>query len=67
MKMMISVLPVTQLPEALFHAVATEFGVTTEKLEEELRRRRVEWDLLPRDIQKSPQSRYSAIAKFGVP
>ncbi len=52
MRMLAAVLPVTQLPDALFKSVADGFGITAEALEEELRRRRVEWDLLPRSIQR---------------
>jgi RNA polymerase primary sigma factor len=52
LKMMAAVLPSTQIPEELFKATAERMGVTPEAYEEELRRRRVEWDLLPREIQK---------------
>jgi RNA polymerase primary sigma factor len=52
LRMMSAVLPVTQIPEALVRSVADGFGMTTEALEEELRKRRVEWDLLPREIQQ---------------
>jgi RNA polymerase primary sigma factor len=52
LRMMAAVLPVTQIPEALFKAVADSFSITPEALEEELRRRRVEWDLLPREVQR---------------
>jgi RNA polymerase primary sigma factor len=52
LRMMAAVLPATQIPEGLFKAVAEQLNVTPEALEEELRRRRVEWDLLPREIQK---------------
>ena len=52
LRMMAAVLPSTQIPEELFKAVAEKLGVTPEAYEEELRRRRVEWDLLPREIQK---------------
>ena len=52
MRMLAAVLPITQLPDALFKSVADGFGITTGALEEELRRRRVEWDLLPRSIQR---------------
>jgi RNA polymerase primary sigma factor len=48
---MSAVLPATQIPEALFREVADKLETTPEVLEEELRRRRVEWDLLPREIQ----------------
>ena len=51
-RMMAAVLPSTQIPEELFRAIAGRLGVTPEAYEEELRRRRVEWDLLPREIQK---------------
>ena len=52
LKMMASVLPATQIPDELFKSVAERKGVTPEAYEEELRRRRVEWDLLPREIQR---------------
>ena len=52
LRMMASVLPVTQLPEDLLRSVAEGFAITPEALEEELRRRRVEWDLLPKEIQR---------------
>ena len=52
LRMMAAVLPSTQIPEELFRSVAEKLGVTPEVYEEELRRRRVEWDLLPREIQK---------------
>jgi RNA polymerase primary sigma factor len=52
LRMMASVLPATQIPDELFKSVAERLGVTPEAYEEELRRRRVEWDLLPREIQK---------------
>jgi RNA polymerase primary sigma factor len=56
LRMMAAVLPVTQIPEALFKAVADSVSLTPEALEEELRRRRVEWDLLPREIQRRMES-----------
>jgi RNA polymerase primary sigma factor len=52
LRMLAAVLPVTQLPDALFRSVADSFHITPEALEEELRRRRLEWDLLPREIQR---------------
>ena len=47
-----SILPVTQLPEGMFLQVAKRLETSSEALEEELRRRRVEWDLLPRELQR---------------
>ena len=52
LRMLSSLLPITQLPEGFFSEAAKRLGVAPEKLEEELRRRRVEWDLLPRDVQR---------------
>jgi RNA polymerase primary sigma factor len=52
LKMMQAVLPITQLPEALFQDVARQLEISVEDLEEELRRRRAEWDLLPREVQR---------------
>jgi RNA polymerase primary sigma factor len=52
LRMLSAVLPVTQIPEALFRSVADSFSISPDILEEELRRRRVEWDLLPREIQR---------------
>ena len=52
LRMLAAVLPILQIPEELFHDVARRFDVTPEAFEEELRRRRVEWDLLPRELQR---------------
>ncbi|HUG16766.1 MAG TPA: RNA polymerase sigma factor RpoD [Thermomicrobiales bacterium] len=52
LRMLSAVLPVTQLPEVLFKSVADSLSMSPDALEEELRRRRVEWDLLPREIQR---------------
>jgi RNA polymerase primary sigma factor len=52
LRMLAAVLPITQLPEVLVSTVADNCGITPEALEEELRKRRVEWDLLPREIQQ---------------
>jgi RNA polymerase primary sigma factor len=52
LRMLAGVLPVTQLPAEMLKDVAEKSGLTPEALEEEMRRRRVEWDLLPREIQK---------------
>jgi RNA polymerase primary sigma factor len=52
LRMLALVLPVTQLPEEMLRDVAEKLGLTPEALEEELRRRRVEWDLLPKEIQR---------------
>jgi RNA polymerase primary sigma factor len=52
LRMISSLLPITQLPEGLFIEVAKQVSVPPERLEEELRRRRVEWDLLPREVQR---------------
>ena len=52
LRMLSGVLPVTQLPEEMLRDVAEKLTIAPEALEEELRRRRVEWDLLPREIQK---------------
>jgi RNA polymerase primary sigma factor len=45
------VLPLTQLPEAAVAAVAASCGLAPEELEEALRRRAVEWELLPAAVQ----------------
>ncbi len=45
------VLPLTQVPEDAVSAVCHQQGVTAEELEESLRLRTVEWDLLPLAIQ----------------
>jgi RNA polymerase primary sigma factor len=52
LRMIAAILPVTQIPEEACRSVADQFGITVDALEEELRRRRVEWDLLPREIQR---------------
>ena len=45
------VLPITQFPEDAIAAASTRLGLTPEELEESLRRRIVEWELLPVHIQ----------------
>ena len=45
------VLPITQVPEGAVAAVCARLGLTPEELEESLRVRTVEWDLLPLAIQ----------------
>ena len=45
------VLPLTQVPEGAVATVCSRLGVTAEELEESLRLRTVEWDLLPLAIQ----------------
>ena len=45
------VLPITQVPEGAVTTVCARFGLTPEELEESLRLRTVEWDLLPLAIQ----------------
>ncbi len=45
------VLPITQVPEGAVKAVCGRFGLSAEELEESLRTRTVEWDLLPVAIQ----------------
>ncbi len=61
LRMMAAVLPSTQIPEELFRSIAERLGVTPEAYEEELRRRRVEWDLLPREIQRRIETPESMI------
>ncbi|HEX2282249.1 MAG TPA: RNA polymerase sigma factor RpoD [Thermomicrobiales bacterium] len=46
-----SVLPITQFPESAITAVAERLNVSPEELEESLRRRNVEWELLPLHIR----------------
>ncbi|MEJ7761176.1 MAG: RNA polymerase sigma factor RpoD [Thermomicrobiales bacterium] len=45
------VLPITRLPEGTLLGIAREIGCTPEQLEESLRVRTVEWDLLPAQVQ----------------
>ena len=45
------VLPMTQVPEGAISAICQRFGLTAEELEESLRQRTVEWDLLPPAVQ----------------
>lgn len=45
------VLPITQYPESAIEATAQRFEMTPEALEESLRRRSVEWELLPARIR----------------
>ena len=45
------VLPVTNVPKPAMEAVAASFDLTATSLEEQLRLRTVEWDLLPSPIQ----------------
>jgi RNA polymerase primary sigma factor len=44
-------LPITRFPEDAVRAAALELGLTPEELEESLRLRNVEWDLLPPPIK----------------
>jgi len=46
------VLPVTNVPKPAMEAVAASFDLTATSLEEQLRLRTVEWDLLPSPIQQ---------------
>ncbi|MBA2452994.1 MAG: RNA polymerase sigma factor RpoD [Chloroflexia bacterium] len=50
--MISKLLPVTQLPEDQLARTAADLGKAPEVLEEELRRRRVEWDLFPKQLQE---------------
>ena len=45
------VLPLTQVPEEAVTEVKTAFGISAEELEESLRVRSVEWELLPAAVQ----------------
>ena len=45
------VLPMTQVPEGAVAAVCARVGLAPEELEESLRMRAVEWDLLPTTVQ----------------
>ncbi|MGH2557943.1 MAG: RNA polymerase sigma factor RpoD [Thermomicrobiales bacterium] len=46
------VLPLTQLPEAIIEEVCARFGLRPEELEESLRLRAIEWELLPGALQQ---------------
>jgi RNA polymerase primary sigma factor len=46
------VLPLTQLPEEAIKQTYESFGLSAEELEESLRVRSVEWDLLPSSLQQ---------------
>jgi RNA polymerase primary sigma factor len=46
-----NLLPITRFPEDAVKAAAQELGLTPEELEESLRLRNVEWDLLPPPIK----------------
>ncbi len=50
--MLSKLLPVTQLPENQLSRTASTLDKAPEELEEELRRRRVEWDLFPKQLQE---------------
>jgi RNA polymerase primary sigma factor len=50
--MLACLLPVTQYSEACLGRAAVVLQSTPEQIEEELRRRRVEWDLLPPQLQE---------------
>ena len=45
------VLPITRIPEDAVRTVCADLGVTSEELEESLRLRTVEWNLLPVNVQ----------------
>src|SRR5690606_16580512 len=51
-RVLAAVLPLTEEMEPAIQAVGEEFGVSREELEESLRRRRIEYDLLPSPIQE---------------
>jgi len=51
-RVLAAVLPLTEEMEPAIKAVGEEFGVSREELEESLRRRRIEYDLLPSPIQE---------------
>jgi RNA polymerase primary sigma factor len=52
-EMLAAVLPVTAIPEGVFPAVAAQFEITPEQLEERLRQCRVQHDLLPEPVQQA--------------
>ncbi len=60
-QMMQQVLPVTIIDEAVFASVAAELELTPEALEEQLRQRSVEWDVLPDDVQRLLRSPHTEI------
>jgi RNA polymerase primary sigma factor len=49
-------LPLTQVPETAVSDVCREFGMASEELEESLRLRGVEWELLPHTLQSMLQT-----------
>ena len=52
-QMLFQVLPVTGLPEGTMSRVAERFGISEAQLEEELRIRRVEFELFPEGMQEA--------------
>lgn len=54
--MLQTVLPVTEYEPGAFANAATELDLTEEQLEDGLRRRRIEWDLLPETLREALQS-----------
>ncbi len=52
-EMVEQVLPITNLPDAAIASVATRFGLEADGLEEQLRLRTVEWEILPRQLQQA--------------
>ena len=52
-EMLLNVLPVTALPEGVLQRVAERLGLSEAELEEELRIRRVEFELLPERMQEA--------------
>ncbi|CAN5712236.1 hypothetical protein BH23CHL2_BH23CHL2_29840 [soil metagenome] len=52
-EMLLNVLPVTALPEGVMQRVAERFGKSEAELEEALRVRRVEFELLPERLQQA--------------
>lgn len=49
-------LPVTQFPQGAVEAAAARFDLTPEALEDSLRLRNIEWDLLPLSVQELAES-----------
>ena len=52
-EMLDAVLPVTAFPEGMFARVAERFGIAESELEEQLRLRRVEFELLPEKLREA--------------
>ncbi len=54
-RVLADVLPLTMLPEDAIHQVAEQYGIGLDVLEETLRNKRIEFDLLSPDVQEAIQ------------